>query len=510
MSGFTKGFSLGLTERPNFGSRTWKRYPAKPQLRSKIADEVAQGRILGPFDKPPIKNLVLSPVCAIPKPNGKSRLIFNLSSPKNFSVNDNIPQSARKVNYCNVTDVALFLLDNDELNHAFMAKIDLTDAYRLVPIQKDDWRYLGMAVGDELYVDRCLPMGAASSCQIFQRISNALAWIASSTSPVKIKIFNYIDDFLILAYTEQDCRMALAHLITMLTQLGIPVSPSKTIEPTQNITFLGIGISSVTKTFFVPQDKASKTLLELEKFLKLSCPRVKEWQRILGKLTHIAQVVYSGRVYLSSVYAALKGTLSLEGHKRRELGYEAREDLHVWRHFLMSPPNKHFKMVRPTDPPLFTIDTDAAASHGFGCLFENKWFAGIWPAENWKGSPIAFLELYPIFLALHLWEDLFEESLVRIRTDNIALVTVLNKLYSKDKYLRQLLKPIAQLCLTKNIQILACHIPGTLNIGPDLLSRGHQKEFLTRFPHAEKLPQAIPPHLQPNKLLLPLCCRSTN
>ena len=50
-------------------------------------------------------------------------------------------------------DVAAFL---DESRRAggplyYLAKIDLADAYRNVPIRKEDWKYLGMQFEDKFF-----------------------------------------------------------------------------------------------------------------------------------------------------------------------------------------------------------------------------------------------------------------------------------------------------------------------------------------------------------------------
>ena len=305
-------------------------------------EEVKLGRILGPFTEAPIKNLMLSPTCVIPKANGKHRLIFNLSAPRNFSVNSNIPEAHRSTQYCNITDAALWLTECDSGNNAFMAKVDLSDAYRMVPIKHSDWRFLGMVVGNEIFIDRCLPMGAASSCHTFQSISNALSWIVSTTSPVGLQVFNYIDDFFLLGHSEEECPAGLNYLLAIFKELGVPVSPTKTISPTQSIIFLGIGVNAATKTLFVPKEKAQKTNSASRSFLSEKSSRVKEWQRILGKLMHLSEVISSGRIYLSSVYGSLKGILSQRGSTRRKIGEEARDDLSVWEKFLDIPPNRDF------------------------------------------------------------------------------------------------------------------------------------------------------------------------
>jgi hypothetical protein len=157
-------------------------------------------------------------------------------------------------------------------------------------------------------------------------------------------------------------------------------------------------------------------------------------------------------------------------------------------------------MLRRTDKPDFELATDAASSVGFGCVFGSNWFWGAWPDKTWKSTNIAVLELYPIFVALHLWRSQFTDKVVRVLTDNQALVTVINRLYSRDAGLRRFLRPIADLCLGNNILMVASHIPGVENIGPDLISRGRIVEFRNRFPQANKSPEEIPISLRPSQL----------
>lgn len=505
VSGFSEGFGLGMVPNPNLGSCS-KRYPVKEQLRAKICDEVSKGRIIGPFHQAPLGDLMVSPVCVIPKPNSeKVRMIFNLSHPRDRSVNDNIDQSFVTVSYCSVTDVVRWLMHNDLPGSSgwFMGKLDLADAYRIVPIRKEDWKFLGMSVGKDIYVDRCLPMGAVSSCRTFQRISDALAWIVMTTCPVSCTIFNYLDDFLVLAKTQDFCNKAVNHFTALCQEMGFPLASQKTVWPSQRIVFLGIGIDSHDRILFIPVDKANKSLDHLRKFMSKSKPLVSEWQGILGKLIHLTQVVFAGRPYMSSLYGSLSGILSKHKHLRRRISLEAREDLQVWEQFLAGlPPNKPFRMFNDQGSVLH-IYTDASKSEGYGAVFGNVWFSGTWPNDKWKGLNICVLELYPIYAALSVWRDSFSNETVDVHTDNQALVSVLNKLYSKDRLVRWLLKPLALLCLGSNIRVVAHHVRGEDNVRADMLSRGKLAQFRQKFRCMYPEPAILDKDIKPESLTLP-------
>ena len=61
-----------------------------------------------------------------------------------------------------------------------MAKTDIEDAFRIIPIHPLDHSLLGFSFEGEFYFDRCLPMGASRSCQIFEHFSMVLQWILQS------------------------------------------------------------------------------------------------------------------------------------------------------------------------------------------------------------------------------------------------------------------------------------------------------------------------------------------
>lgn len=501
IQGFSEGFRLGVKEHYHLSSCKMRLQPASTPLLAKLADEVNKGRILGPFQDKPLPDLFVSPLHVIPKPDStKVRLIFNLSHPKVGSVNDNIKESSRSVKYCSLQDVGLCLVTEYE-NPAWLAKVDLKDAYRVVPIHPDDWRFLGMQVDGLYYIDRMLPMGAASSCQLFQRISDGLKSMLLKRCP-SVHVFNYLDDFLFVGETKEVCEEALQRFESLCHQLRIPIAEHKTVRPTQELTFLGLGVNSNRRTLHIPQEKQLKMENKLIGFLAIKKPKVKEWQSIAGSLNHLAQVIPAGRIYIRSLYESLVGLLSQQRHIRRRITSEVREDLNVWFALLRAQFEKPFRILTSHDSTWPPLCTDASTSVGFGAVWGRQWFFGTWPQG--KKVNIAVLELYPITLALLLLDETVSDTVLNVITDNQALVSVLNHLYTKDATLARLLRPVAEVCLKKNIKIVAQHVAGKLNRGPDLLSRGKLLEFHAEFPLLNPSPVHIPDDLLPeNTRLLP-------
>jgi hypothetical protein len=336
------------------------------------------------------------------------------------------------------------------------------------------------------------------SCQLFQRISDSLKMMCYKACTVDVRIFNYLDDFLFVAGSAEDCEVALVTFERLCASVGVPIAAHKTARPSSRTPFLGLGLDAAFLTLYIPRDKVVKGRRKLEQFLSLSSPQVRRWQSMAGYLIHLAQVLVSGRVFIGSLYGSLAGILSLQQQRRVRISKEVRSDLAVWLSFLEGmPPERSFRVLAQGTSGGEPFYTDASTSVGFGCVWGRQWFLGRWPVLN--RCNIAVLKLYPIYVALHMLGDAVQDTVVNVCTDNMALVAVLNKLYSKDKALRALLRPIARLCLRRNLWLVAAHVPGLENVGPDLLSRGKVAEFRARFPGMQGLPLCVPESLGPRQ-----------
>ena len=122
----------------------------------------------GPFGEPPFSVMQCSPVRLEPrKVPGEYRFIHNLSHPFGdpASVNYNIPQVEKSVAYSTLDDALGVVVGIG--GGAFLAKTDITSAYKIIPIHPLDYHLLGFRWGGKCYYAKTLPMGAASSCAIF-------------------------------------------------------------------------------------------------------------------------------------------------------------------------------------------------------------------------------------------------------------------------------------------------------------------------------------------------------
>ena len=133
--------------------------------------------------------------------------------------------------------------------------MDLSSAFRLLPIHPSDFSLLGIQIDNEFFIDKCMPFGCAIACATFEKFSTFLHWLISKNSQ-NLNIIHYLDDFLFMgAANSTECQKLSEIFKDTCEELGIPINSKKTAGPTTKLTFLGIGIDTVSQTLYVPDNK---------------------------------------------------------------------------------------------------------------------------------------------------------------------------------------------------------------------------------------------------------------
>ena len=217
-----------------------------------LANECRLGRVLGPIPQPPLGTLHINRFGVIPKKTqpGKWRLIVDLSFPMGASVNDGIPSDRCSLRYPSLDLAIQQILKVGQ--DAQLSKLDIKDAYRIVPVHPHDWPLLGMHWRGHYYIDTRLPFGLRSAPKLFTALADAVQWLIKSRG-VDFCI-HYLDDYFFVE-PPQAPTLALDTAMQVLSDLGIPVAPEKVDGPATSLTFLGIELDSHTLTARLPADK---------------------------------------------------------------------------------------------------------------------------------------------------------------------------------------------------------------------------------------------------------------
>ena len=135
-----------------------------------------------------------------------------------------------------------------------------------------------------------------------------------------------------------------------------------------------------------------------------------------------------------------------------------------------------------------------ASKYGYGASYGKAWLQGTWP-ESWQKLNTSLLELYPIFLLVHMFAPKLARASLTFHCDNMAVVHILNRQTSKCPLIMSLVRPVVLQLLRYNIRFRACHIPGVNNTLCDVLSRSQDpKDTLHRY-GMQPQPTGVPPHL---------------
>ena len=154
-----------------------------------------------------------SPRCTY---HGSYRLIHHLSHPAGLSINDNIPQDLCTVQYQTIENAKAHIRALGQ--GCFMAKTDIAEAFRIIPIQPAQYQMFGLCWRGQYYYDKCLAMGCSSNCQNFEHLSSALQWIATHQLDIQY-ISHILDDFIISnnAYSKTQLQQFL-HMCTDIAE----------------------------------------------------------------------------------------------------------------------------------------------------------------------------------------------------------------------------------------------------------------------------------------------------
>ena len=488
--GLQYGFHIGFDHSSPLRT-TPRNHPSSREnpavITAYIRDELRAGRLVGPLGQSLLSGVQTNPVGLVPKSHGsKWRMIVDLSSPRGLSVNDGISPHMCSLQYASIDDAVQVIMQLGQFTE--LVKMDLSNAYRIVPVHPDDQALLGISWHGSIYVDRALPFGLRSAPKIFNAIADLLAW-ALYQDGVHF-VLHYLDDFLIFGPPGTGAAgQAKEIAMTTFGRLGAPIAPHKTEGPSTSLTFLGIQINTVTFQLSLPYSK----ILRLQQLLgiwtsKRSCTR-KELESLLGHLAHAATVIRPGRIFLRHLFSLLSVASKPSFFVR--LNSVARADL-LWWHCLID----HWNGLSffPPASPSSHVYSDASGTFGCGAVNQvmGLWFQLQWPL-SWAEVGIAAKELLPIVLAAAMWGRHWAGQHISFHCDNEAVVSVIQKRYAKHHLLTHLLRCLFFYASYFNFHYSATHIPGSLNIAADAISRNNISLLSSVLPQVNRvvIPQAL-------------------
>ncbi|XP_063054526.1 uncharacterized protein LOC134448797 [Engraulis encrasicolus] len=429
------------------------------------------------------------------KYSGKKRLIFDMSSPHSdsrASVNEMIPLEPFSLHYATV-DHAIKLIKVAGRG-AHLAKADITDAFKTMPIHPSDWPLFCVKWQSAFYFAVRLTFGCRSSPRIFNNLSEALCWILLNVCKLPF-VLHLLDDFLLIDFPSKPNSTVLDTLRSVFHEVGVPLSPEKTLGPCTSLEFLGIVLDSVAMKASLPQEKLSLICDICAGLTADTVMTKRDLLSLLGHLNFAIRIIPHGRSFISRVLDVAHSVPELTDSVALDQGCHS--DLRFWLKLLGNWNGISFFYNDSTESSSsLGLFTDAAPSVGFGGFHKGEWFADSWPddfLEFTDGSESsALFEMYPIVVACVLWGSSWCRKRIVFYCDNEAVVAIINKGRSKCPKLMALVRRLTWQSVMGNFVFSAAHVPGHSNVIADALSRFHLQEFRRLCPSASSTPLRCP------------------
>jgi hypothetical protein len=464
---------------------------------SSIEVLTSSGHAAGPFPSPPLSNFRCSPLGVVGRkrnPN-KLRVINHLSWPHNSSVNDGIPDSEACISYDMFERAVHDLIRSGR--GSLMAKLDLKDAFRHIPVRAADWHLLGFHWGYKFFYLLVLAFGLKNAPYIFNLFAEALHWIIQRHIPAALR--HYLDDFLLIFPTNTQNSLADAAVEWVMglgKELGLNFQDTKTVWPCTRLEFLGLELDSTTMEARLPIDK----LIWLQDLLhswsaKRTCTLL-ELQELLGFLQFTSQVIPLSRSFLRRLFDFSSKFSS--PFTRRHIPSSARADLRWWLAF--SSTWNGVRLLSPSRPSV-VVHTDASGRKGLGGIHANQWFASRAP-RHYRNHDIQFKELYAIVQAVLRWGDMWGNHHVNFYCDNQAVVVWINSGTARPPDSMALIRLLSMLAACLNFSYSSIWIPSEENVLADAASRFQYSRLFQLAPHLPRKPCYPKSHLTGLKRML--------
>lgn len=351
-------------------------------------------------------------------------------------------------------------------SNAFMASIDLKDAYFSIPVHKEDRKYLKFYFKRKIYQFRCLPFGLSTSPYVFTKVMKPVMNVLRNKGFLSTI---YLDDMLCIGNNFRNCQKNVLESKKLLEKLGFVINREKSsLIPSKKCKFLGFIVNSADYTIELTDRKKEKIQKLLDNFTIGSQCKIRDFAHFLGVLNAACPAVAYGTVYCKRLEREKFLALIIQ-----DQNYEARmivsnkleEDLKWWR--INSQVG-----VNPIRTCNYEIEIFSDASlTGWGAHCNEQSANGWWNNEE-KKRHINYLELLAAFLALQSFARQLHDCEVLLRLDNTTAIAYVNKFGGVQfPILSDLARKIWTWCEERRIWLHASYIASKENVYADTASR---------------------------------------
>ena len=445
----------------------------------------------------------LQPLLVVVKENKKARVCIDLSQ----NMNEYIPR--RDLRYESVHSAVKAAWPG-----CWFAKLDLSDCFLSFLLHPEMWRYFSFRFGGRIWRFKRMPFGLNDAPRICTLLLSVISFALTQAGIIHKR---YLDDFILIGHSRDSLQAQLDQAIAIIRSFGLVVNESKTVRPTQSISFLGVQLDSLACTLACTRERVEELLALSATFMSRATATRRELMQLMGKLSFASQVLIGARPFLRS----LCDLIAPWRHGRPGLRVQItlpthfKDDLTFWRRVL----ERWNGIAKWRDEPNPVVISTDASFDGFGIFVESvpsdlahrltvgSGIAGYWETRLQRDPSfnIGVREFFAVLFAAHHLAPLLRNRTLHLHCDNLADVAIINRQSTKSPQILHLLRALYSLAARFNFSVRAFHRPGVDNVVADYLSRPEKHEFSFAHPLASSLPLSSVHLVSSNRLqLVPL------
>jgi hypothetical protein len=205
-----------------------------PQLSDLLKDLLSK-KVIEPCRGNP---RFIANIFTVPKPSGGARLILDLSPLNLF-----LKPASFQLPSIKQLRAAL-------LRPAWLAKVDLRDAYWHVPIDPAFRSYLAFRWHNQMFEFRAMPFGFSTAPAAFTSLMNFPLTLLREKG---VSCLVYLDDWIVWAESSEECLWALQQSLQVLSSLGFIINVEKSVlVPSRVLCWLGVEIDALSLRWWLP------------------------------------------------------------------------------------------------------------------------------------------------------------------------------------------------------------------------------------------------------------------
>jgi len=449
--------------------------PYHGPLEAPLEDELSRLRSLGVLAPPEVHtvpHLVEHSFFGVPKPNGRARLIVN---PRSVNANASPPH---------YTAESIRTARAAIRRGMWLTRIDLSDAFLHVPLAPDARRAFALRTRNGILVFHALSFGWNHSPVVWQRVIRC---------PIRhlrrrgIRIFFFVDDFLVLASSPEESASATQTVIDLFLRLGLVVNFAKSeLVPAQSLTYLGWRLDTrIDRVSLTDERRESirslaRRVLRLYHSGSLTC---RVLASLAGKVVSAAQLLYRCALHRHNMHTCIKGARLAHGgdwEAPTSLSQPALTDVMWLAH--LSRGHASTRLCRRPVSIILNVDS-SATGWGAWALVRGRRLQSHGPHPvDLQGEPSVYTETAGItsaYFAL-VAPAITRDDHLLVLCDNRCALAYVRDAGGRFRSVRKHVNPLARHLARTGADISTRHVPGLEQeeaaSGPDKLSRRHHTD----------------------------------